>query len=44
MLDNFVISNPFCLIFENNVGVLILNGRGPKYSNFQILVTESLNK
>ena len=29
---------------ENNIGVLILNGRGLKYSNFQILMTESSNK
>ena len=26
---------------ENNIGVLILNGRDLKYSNFQILTTES---
>ena len=29
---------------ENNIGVLILNWRGLKYSNFQILMTESSNK
>ena len=29
---------------DNNIGVLILNGRGLKYSNFQILTTESSNK
>ena len=29
---------------ENNVGVLMLNGHGLKYSNFQILTTESSNK
>ena len=37
MLDNFAISNPL----DNNIGVLILNERGLKYSNFQTLVTES---
>ena len=64
MLDNFVISNPFCLIFfgsdatlnnlpslkvfsmfkENKMGVLILNGCGLNYSDFQILATKSSNK
>ena len=32
MLDNFVISNPL----DNNIGVLILNKCGLKYTNFQI--------
>ena len=29
---------------DSIIGVLILNGRGLKYSNFQILTTESSNK
>ena len=28
----------------NKIGGLILNGRGLRYSNFQILTTESSNK
>ena len=31
-------------IRDNNIGVLILNERGLKYSNFQIFATESSNK
>ena len=32
-------------MFRNsNISVLTLNGRGLKYSNFQILTTESSNK
>ena len=29
---------------DSNIGVLILNGRGLTYPNFQILATESSNK
>ena len=40
MFDYFVISNPFCLKKK----IYILNGRGLRYSNFQILTTGSSNK
>ena len=43
MLD-LVKNKAVSMITDSNIAVLILTGRGPNYSHFQILTTESSNK